>query len=631
MAKRLSKFFSKGGSIILLILLLTHAVSCVQSPSKIRKDMVQPSTDSSGDGDGSGHGSTNPDTDGDIDQSDTDLDTSKSSVEIRWFVDPFDGTYQSKLTLPKNFEGILYLSVLNAPSLSDAFVDVRFNFGLNSSPITVPATAAKAINGGITPQTDVKVLVLNFSQAYFKDLKLLYDLFDYNDYGTDDAPTLDPRDVGLYCRGLRLENDPTFTKSGASGCNSSGDNCLYAYAKINDSTLYQSGVDLTPTSTQIDSVGDGYSSQSITYTKTKCLPDTADNATIQSMFAGGGSVNFSYGNTNISLGGETFTFLGPYYPSSASLWQITDGAVTGTKGIFKKRFDDAPTSLTDAYWWSKGGYRSLLFPLAGTRTLKKGVEYYGSDDPFAETRGFTQLSSDGDSKYMDGCNFRTLYRNDSTNDTIASCNVVASIEILAKRKNDDGTITQEVVAKSTDVKLQVIRASDTNYEGDEEIITSFKTCGSSNECGGDECCFNKRCWSKSIVSQCVEETDEFMTGENGATCGSDFQCQSLCCSTTGTCKEHKITDEGNVLCEKPAGQSCVAKEWCKPQSVQVCKVYKTGQTTIDGKPTCKVYCLPEKVFGDCVNGYCQTPTAPEPETIDEDTDCSNMPSLPSSS
>ncbi|MCK5882994.1 MAG: hypothetical protein KAG61_04840 [Bacteriovoracaceae bacterium] len=615
---------------IIVIISLLFAFSCVQSPSNTRKNLSLSETSTPGNGSSIGHGSTNPDGGDDIDQGDGDLDTSKSAVEVRWFVDPFDGTYQSKLTLPKNFEGILYLRVLNAPSLDDSFVDVRFNFGLHASPVTIPATVARALNGGIIPQTDVKVLVLNFNKALFKDLKLSYDLYDYNTYSAGDTPTTDPRNVGLYCRGLRLEDDPTFSKSGPTGCKESGDECLYAYAKVNDSVLYQNGVDLNPTSTQIDSGGTGYETQSISTTRKKCLPDTSINARIQQMFKDGGGKNFTYGS-DVELSGEKFTFLGPYYPSAASLWQITDDAVIGAKGLFKKRFDNAPLVGSEPYWFSKGGHRSLLFPLAGTRTLKKGVQYYGSTDPFEEDRGaFKQLSSDGDSGFMDGCNLRTLYRDDYTSETMASCNVVASIEILAKKKNDDGSITQEVVAKSIDVKLQVVRASDTNYHGEEDIITSFKTCADSNECGSGECCFNKRCWSKNIVSQCVEDSDGFMTGENATKCGSDFQCQSLCCSRTGTCKEHKLTDAADILCGKSPGQSCVAKEWCKPQSVQVCKIYKMSETTTSGQPKCKVYCLPEKVFGNCVNGSCQTPDTPTPEVITDDFNCSGAPNLPQS-
>ena len=43
-------------------------------------------------------------------------------------------------------------------------------------------------------------------------MRLPYDLYDYNDY-TDPAKDIisDPRDGGLYCRGLRLEDDPTFS------------------------------------------------------------------------------------------------------------------------------------------------------------------------------------------------------------------------------------------------------------------------------------------------------------------------------------------------------------------------------------------------------------------------------------
>ena len=106
----------------------------------------------------------------------------------------------------------------------------------------------------------------------FKDLRLLYDLFDYNDYRDETGaetgiPTNDPYDKGLYCRGLKLEHDSTFEASSENTkCDESGERCLYSYAKVVDSGLYKRSdledesspfVALSPKEPQVDVEGVG--------------------------------------------------------------------------------------------------------------------------------------------------------------------------------------------------------------------------------------------------------------------------------------------------------------------------------------------------------------------------------------
>src|SRR5690606_30110121 len=95
-------------------------------------------------------------------------------VEIRHLIEPKidsdsnTGAYVRKLTIPKNYEGFLYVAGLNVSSLSQNIVKVRFRFGWNRDPIDIEATVTTA--PGLTPQTNTEVLVLNFLNAPFRDL-----------------------------------------------------------------------------------------------------------------------------------------------------------------------------------------------------------------------------------------------------------------------------------------------------------------------------------------------------------------------------------------------------------------------------------------------------------------------------
>ena len=56
-------------------------------------------------------------------------DVVQTAVELRHFIDPFDGTYKTKLTIPKNYKGNLYLAGLNIATLRNKLVKVRFKIG----------------------------------------------------------------------------------------------------------------------------------------------------------------------------------------------------------------------------------------------------------------------------------------------------------------------------------------------------------------------------------------------------------------------------------------------------------------------------------------------------------------------
>jgi hypothetical protein len=194
------------------------------------------------------------------------------------------GSYVRKLTLPKNFAGRLYVAGINIGSLNSTIVKVRFKFGVGREVVTIPATVAQA--PGITPQTEISVLVMDLRSEPFRNIRLPYDLYDYNDYtfkpdgsfetGSKEY-TQDNRDTGLYCRGLRLEDDPTF--QGVGACDAADEKCLYAYAKVLDQGLVKvSGgikVPLSPSLPQVKSVsGAGYLQDFMNKKILKPLPDT---------------------------------------------------------------------------------------------------------------------------------------------------------------------------------------------------------------------------------------------------------------------------------------------------------------------------------------------------------------------
>ena len=134
-------------------------------------------------------------------------------------------------------------------------------------------------------------------------------------------------------------------------------------------------------------------------------------------------------------------------------------------------------------------------------------------------------------------------------------------------------------------------------------------------CGSNECCYNNKCWSKNIVSSCLEDTGSNGNQPIGATCTTDYQCSSLCCNkATGRCAVHDTTQEEPVLCSKPAGQACISKEFCAQSVVQECLIVKTG-TDNTGSPTCALRCYNRLKYGDCLGGVCIPPTVPDVPTF----------------
>lgn len=625
-----------------IVTFLAMTTSCVPGGTarSKRTSTSDQKIDSSGSGKGQGADRQNGSIDG------SGLTTVEGKVDLKHIVDPFTGTYKTKVTIPKNYKGKLYLSGLNVTSLNSKIVKVRFRFGREYEEIVIPATIGHA--SGITPSTDVELLILDLEDQPFQNMRLLYDLYDYNDYDTNDdgqefgssdsaqEPTTNVRNSGLYCRGLYLEDDPTFTISSTNdSCDAAGEMCLYSYARILDAGLsYVNGTvetSINPSEPQVDMGSTGYANQSQAQLLKTCLPDVDHRSSLESVlqttFTSSSTTKVAYGDQAF---GSTYIYRGPYRSVSRSYWEIKSGALfsdmsvagTNPSGLFQAVLNNAPsTTLLDPNIQAEAGIKSFLFPRAGSMSLQANIEYIGLTDltsQLSAARTIRQLVSSGDTTYMDGCNLRISSYDAARNESVSSCSVTATIDIIYT--NSDGNT--EVITSSTDLKLQLTRASQTDFEGKEVRYSALNKCSNSNACGANECCFNERCWSKDLVSQCIEDSNQQGNLAVGVNCSSDYQCQSLCCSnSTGSCAVHNPSL--SAYCNKSPGQQCVAQEFCREEMVQTCYKVKTGINS-NGETTCALRCYYVPTYGDCVNGVCIAPDTPAVPTFDPaDPQCSD--------
>jgi hypothetical protein len=278
-------------------------------------------------------------------------------VELRHLIEPkvddnsTGGTYLRKMTLPKNYDGLLYVAGININTLGDKVVRVRFNFGTQRSPITLPATVSTA--AGLTPQTNIEVLIIDMKSKPFNNINLIYDLYDYNDYdflGSAEATALtEPvqynRNNRLYCRGLKLEDDNTFSGDLSIGCSADDDVCKHTYAKVVDQGLILDGVPqvpLTPEYAQIDSDGNGYYSDSVLQKLGKCLPDAA------APFQFDNSVTYTLFGDTESISGVDYIYRGPYRAINEVEWEVFGGAITGTHGLYRQFASSSVQAVTTA-------------------------------------------------------------------------------------------------------------------------------------------------------------------------------------------------------------------------------------------------------------------------------------------
>lgn len=608
-------------NVLVYLFTLLLFVSCMEQPRSVR-DIVDNPSEGVGSGDNGNGGSSggNNATDGD-----NEVVTSipeSTAVEITQIIDPNTGSFKKKVSIPKDFRGKLHLTGLNISSLKNRVVKGRFYFGRERTPIVLDGVVGQVPGSGITEFSTINVITFDLADKKFNDIRLLYDLFDYNDYDNDTAEDIegDATNAGLYCRGLRLEDDPTFTSSISHPyCNQAGDVCLYSYAKIKDQTLWYDEIvnaetvskTNTPVFEQIDIEGNLLANESLETNLYKCLPDKKDSAMFQSLFG----VNHPAAvGTALALGGGAYDYRGPYRIHNEDEWEIKGAAVyqsgTTPSAIFK-----APLAGAADFTNIASGTQAYLFPRAGKINYQTtGIQYLGSQSPFAN-RSVQTLNAAGDTYYMDGCNIRAKNYNASTGETVSSCNVTGTIELFTM---EDGFEVQ--IAETKEIKLQLLKTGLGAKEGYD--FNSLKSCSANRECGSGECCFNNRCFSRSIVGQCSDDFDSSGNLPTGNSCGSDFDCASLCCDgTTNTCRDHINNDFEQVLCSKVPNQSCVSKEFCRIEYVRQCYLIRVNDP--NNALSCEKRCYSVPTFGDCVNGLCKPPITPqEPATPTTPADCS---------
>lgn len=554
------------------------------------------------------------------------------------------GSYVRKLTLPKNFQGRLYVAGINIVSLADRHVRVRFKFGMNREPVTIPATVVAA--PGITPFTAINVLVLDMRSEPFRNVRLPYDLYDYNDYdfSAGDEPTQDNRNTNLYCRGLKIEDDPTFVGVGAcDGTESNPDQpaeeCLYAYAKVLDQGLVQDlngqEVPLLPSLPQSKSVtGGDFYMDFMSSTLKKPLLDTLPTSAAHTLgpytfsllanpVNSSDSINITFSGATafnpVTINGINYSFRGPYRLVNQSQWQFAFSDLDGEKKLFKEDSYILKSATEKIY------YNSYLFPLATKLEFAPDVSHLSSETVDG-VRTENILSVAGETKWMDGSNARAISRN-SELEHIGSCNVSSSIEIVARDNNGN----DYVVATANDVKLQLVRSIQHRTDiNDDVLYTNFKRCESNAGCAGNECCFNNRCWDETLVTQCFDSSAIQGNRNIGDSCSTDLDCSSLCCNrTSGQCAAHNSLLDPAVLCSKPVGDFCIAQEWCQKSPVTRCYIIRTGTDPL-GNTTCRQHCYTTQEFGDCKNGICVPPEQDIIPTFDANNpDCTNAITAPS--
>lgn len=649
------------GQILVMILILT---SCMPSDTPTQRRGLAASSGSKGSNTGGS---------GALPGADTTIDEASlpPKVEIRHLIEPNlsndlnystgtgvagGGTYVRKLTLPKNFAGRLYVAGINISTLVDRHVSVRFKFGLNREIVKIPATIIQA--PGITPSTPISVLVLDLRSEPFRNIRLPYDLYDYNEYKFDQAdpslaegmleePVQSNRDQNLYCRGLKLEDDPTFTGVGA--CDGKENNpsqpaeeCLYAYAKVADQGLLKktgSSTTLVPQSPNLpqilSSTGSDYYKEIFSKELQKPLPDTMPSSSFNftsflfnNDTTSAQTTNMIFNNTWAGkvVGTDTYFYRGPYRLKDTMSWQFRYPSLDGAKGLFKKDsyvnytaggLPDAPVYynyLTNA-WVShqKLYFNSLMFPRAFKRQTQAGVPHLSSVEPVG-LRTPATLGADGLSDWMDGSTARAQSI-DTEQSHIGSCNVSALLEVTAV--DDNGV--EYVIASSKDVKLQLVRPSQYRTDiGNEVLYTNFKSCSSSTQCGGSECCFNNRCWDQALVSQCFDESSVVGNKIVGESCSTDLECSSLCCNrTNGKCAPHNTSLNPAVLCSKPVGEFCIAKEWCSKYPITKRLIVKDSPDPSTGAARCYAYDYQSLEYGDCRNSVCVPPVQEALGTFDD--------------
>ena len=303
-------------------------------------------------------------------------------------------------------------------------------------------------------------MAIDFRDRPFSKLRLLYDLYDYNDYRDEtgvevDEPTNDPYDKGYIVVDFvwsttqhlklvrQIQNVMRLEK------------VSLLYAKVLDSGLYKRSDDeddtsefvaITPSHPQLDVDGVGYSSSSIETREKRCLPDsfsytelsTSLSESITTM-----SVEMAVTLDDSNGNSENYFFNGPFRGIGEDTWEIISASSGTSSAIFfpppavdSENYDDYPAGIfqyngnSTSPYDPQTGFGSFLFPRRGIMDIGSEVEHLSSSTTWGEVSNESLIIS-GETESMYGCNIRVSNYDKYSNEGISSCNISATIEIIA--------------------------------------------------------------------------------------------------------------------------------------------------------------------------------------------------------
>ena len=146
-----------------------------------RKGLTNLAEQNGGNGNGNGNGNGSGVGPGDNELGPVEGGDLEARSEILQIVDPKTGALTTKLTVPKNFKGTMYIRALNVESLKDKKITVRFRFGMGGKVVDVDkviVSTPKELLQGL----NMEILALEIEESVFEDIALRYSLWDYNVY-----------------------------------------------------------------------------------------------------------------------------------------------------------------------------------------------------------------------------------------------------------------------------------------------------------------------------------------------------------------------------------------------------------------------------------------------------------------
>ncbi len=491
------------------------------------------------------------------------------------FYDEETDSFSEKLSIAKDFQGIVYLDVENIKLLKEKLLFIRINFGMNSeNPVELPLSYLSKTIAGV----EKDVLALSIPSKNFFTVPLDYQLFDYSE-GAAAGYNAFHKDV--YCRGLRVEQDPT---SNFTSCSKGDEICKYTYAKVLDQGLFheQTSTFIQPSELTVSH------DESRTYELNldpinlrRCLTDD------QKVFVKNQELNIG---ELISLDDESYRFKGAFKAVDPSNWGIQAEARWGKFGIFQQEYSGGKSIEL--------GFKSNLFPRVGKIVNRTNRYYLGSKNRLDKkiVTNFTDTSdASALSDWVDGCNLRVLSE-DSLGTNIGSCNVSSDIQIFYKDGSEEVIIySNAALAQAGQVKLQIVNNIQTNID-----VKDFNACFGDGGCSSSSCCHDGRCWDKEkYKNQFCKPANSGKT--TGQACATDTECLSACCIGSETGAAGVCADK-TTSCQRQVGEICIHSDACVGESGD--DTYWVRKLLFQGSDGCKVFNCNVLSKPSCQNQRC---------------------------